>query len=71
MRVFDAQAAHTFTYVNKPSSGRPLRRNEVKSGTTAPIVRYFYSMNGVNLGDVGTDKVKSRVDYRAGARRLR
>jgi len=68
MRVFDAQAAHTFTYVTTISGSAQAERGQERHHRA--IVRYFYSMNGVIIGDVGTDKVKSAWTTRS-ARRLR
>src|SRR2546427_6771618 len=61
-RMLDSQAGRTLTYINN-HLGQTLRRDEVKSGGTSPSVRSFYSLNGITIGDVGTDRVLSRVDY--------
>lgn len=65
VHLHDAQAARTIDYVNN-HHGQVLRRYEIdhELGSDRPsIVRNFYYLSGIGVGDVGNDSVPSRVDY--------
>lgn len=65
VHLHDAQAARTIDYVNN-HHGQVLRRYEIdhELGTDRPsIVRNFYYLSGIGVGDVGNDSDPSRVDY--------
>jgi YD repeat-containing protein len=64
--VYDSQAFRTIQYVNN-HNGQVLKRSqidrELSGSDKPPVIRQFYVLNDVSIGDVGTDNVPSRVDY--------
>ncbi len=65
-QVFDSQANRTLSYINN-HLGQILKRyqidREAGGSDKPPVIRRFYFLNGIGIGEVGTDKIPSRVDY--------
>jgi YD repeat-containing protein len=65
-KLFDVQASRTLEYVNN-QNGQVLKRSQIDregDGSDKPAeIRNFYYLNGRGIGDTGTDRVESRVDY--------
>jgi LysM repeat protein len=68
LRVFDAQGHRELGY-KLNHLGQVLQRQEYRAvidgGNGDPQNRNFYYLNGITVGDFGTDKVLSRYDYAA------
>lgn len=66
VQLYDSQADRTLNYVNN-HNGQALKRyqidHELFASDRPPVIRRFYFLNGVAIGDVGNDNVLSRVDY--------
>jgi YD repeat-containing protein len=64
--LYDSQARRSIDYVNN-HHGQVLKRHEIDNwpgdGTDPEVIRQFYYMNGIGIGDQGNDNVPSRVDY--------
>lgn len=63
--LYDSQAVRSIDYVNN-HHGQVLKRYEIDhelGSDLPPVVRNFYYLNGIGIGDVGNDNVASRVDY--------
>lgn len=68
-KVYDHEVQRTINYINN-QNGQTLKRFEYTGnvlnniGAAKPaVIRDFYYFNGYAIGDQGTDKVASRVDY--------
>ncbi|MBI3899425.1 MAG: LysM peptidoglycan-binding domain-containing protein [Gammaproteobacteria bacterium] len=65
--LYDHVQDRTIRYVNN-HLGQVMKRyqSEVEiqvAHPKEPIIRRFFYLNGIAIGDVGTDKVPSRIDY--------
>jgi YD repeat-containing protein len=65
-QVYDHVDERTQDYISN-HTGQILKRYQIdqaEDGTLEdPVIRRFYYLNGVGIGDVGTDEIDSRKDY--------